>query len=121
MDIDGYRYKRDVLFCYDLKLPQDFTPKNQGKPLVISEHQHPPHPPKAPQYKKIIEIYLPSIDYSFVRIFFSVIFFCFIAVPFLWFFMPFFEDSVSLFYNAKIDCPPDLIKLELVAHLMPVQ
>ncbi|KAM7512789.1 hypothetical protein LguiB_011664 [Lonicera macranthoides] len=29
MDIDGYRYKRDVLFCYDLKLPQDFTPKNQ--------------------------------------------------------------------------------------------
>ncbi|CAK9152737.1 unnamed protein product [Ilex paraguariensis] len=32
MDIDGYRFKRDVLFCYDLKLPEDFTPKNQGKP-----------------------------------------------------------------------------------------
>lgn len=30
-DIDGYRYKRDVLFCYDLKLPDDFIPKNQGK------------------------------------------------------------------------------------------
>ncbi|KAJ4953700.1 hypothetical protein NE237_030532 [Protea cynaroides] len=29
MDIDGYRYKRDVLFCYDLKLPDGFTPKNQ--------------------------------------------------------------------------------------------
>lgn len=30
-DIDGYRYKRDVLFCYDLQLPEDFIPKNQGK------------------------------------------------------------------------------------------
>ncbi|KAK1360482.1 Nudix hydrolase domain-containing protein [Heracleum sosnowskyi] len=29
MDIDGYRYKRDVLFCYDLKLPESFVPKNQ--------------------------------------------------------------------------------------------
>ncbi|XP_043723396.1 nudix hydrolase 20, chloroplastic-like isoform X4 [Telopea speciosissima] len=29
MDIDGYRYKRDVLFCYDLKLPDGFIPKNQ--------------------------------------------------------------------------------------------
>ncbi|KAK4795449.1 hypothetical protein SAY86_013443 [Trapa natans] len=29
MDIDGVRFKRDVLFCYDLKLPQDFTPNNQ--------------------------------------------------------------------------------------------
>ncbi|XP_027924733.1 nudix hydrolase 20, chloroplastic-like [Vigna unguiculata] len=29
MDIDGYRYKRDVLFCYDLKLPQDFIPNNE--------------------------------------------------------------------------------------------
>lgn len=29
-DIDGYRYKRDVLFCYDLKLPKDFVPKNEG-------------------------------------------------------------------------------------------
>ncbi|XP_047327468.1 nudix hydrolase 20, chloroplastic-like [Impatiens glandulifera] len=28
-DIDGFRYKRDVLFCYDLKLPQDFVPNNQ--------------------------------------------------------------------------------------------
>ncbi|KAK9947744.1 hypothetical protein M0R45_003353 [Rubus argutus] len=28
-DIDGYRYKRDVLFCYDLKLPENFMPKNQ--------------------------------------------------------------------------------------------
>ncbi|TXG61352.1 hypothetical protein EZV62_012715 [Acer yangbiense] len=29
MDINGYGYKRDVLFCYDLKLPEDFVPKNQ--------------------------------------------------------------------------------------------
>ncbi|GAB4828354.1 Nudix hydrolase 20, chloroplastic [Ancistrocladus abbreviatus] len=29
MDIDGYRFKRDVLFCYDLKLPEDFIPTNQ--------------------------------------------------------------------------------------------
>ncbi|KAG2718558.1 hypothetical protein I3760_03G225600 [Carya illinoinensis] len=29
MDIDGYRYKRDVLFCYDLKLPESFRPENQ--------------------------------------------------------------------------------------------
>lgn len=29
MDIDGYRLKRDVLFCYDLKLPEDFIPKNE--------------------------------------------------------------------------------------------
>lgn len=29
MDIDGDRYKRDVLFCYDLKLPADFVPNNQ--------------------------------------------------------------------------------------------
>ncbi|KAJ4708385.1 nudix hydrolase 20, chloroplastic-like [Melia azedarach] len=29
MDIDGFSYKRDVLFCYDLKLPEDFVPKNQ--------------------------------------------------------------------------------------------
>ncbi|KAL1823865.1 hypothetical protein ACET3Z_010643 [Daucus carota] len=29
MDIDAYRYKRDVLFCYDLKLPESFVPKNQ--------------------------------------------------------------------------------------------
>ncbi|KAJ0031014.1 hypothetical protein Pint_13125 [Pistacia integerrima] len=29
MDIDGYRYKRDVLVCYDLKLPEDFIPENQ--------------------------------------------------------------------------------------------
>lgn len=33
MDIDGYRYKRDVLFCYDLKLPESFIPKNEGKSL----------------------------------------------------------------------------------------
>lgn len=31
MDIDGEKYKRDVLFCYDLKLSEDFVPKNQGK------------------------------------------------------------------------------------------
>lgn len=31
MDIDGQRFKRDVLFCYDLKLPEDFVPKNEGK------------------------------------------------------------------------------------------
>ncbi|ONK59430.1 uncharacterized protein A4U43_C08F6350 [Asparagus officinalis] len=29
VDIDGFRYKRDVLFCYDLKLPADFSPKNE--------------------------------------------------------------------------------------------
>ncbi|EPS72290.1 hypothetical protein M569_02467, partial [Genlisea aurea] len=29
VDIEGYRLKRDVLFCYDLKLPQDFTPTNE--------------------------------------------------------------------------------------------
>ncbi|KAK1265204.1 hypothetical protein QJS04_geneDACA023824 [Acorus gramineus] len=29
MDIDGYRYKRDVLFCYDLRLPEGFVPVNQ--------------------------------------------------------------------------------------------
>ncbi|CAH8286258.1 unnamed protein product [Eruca vesicaria subsp. sativa] len=29
MDIDQYCFKRDVLFCYDLKLPEDFVPKNQ--------------------------------------------------------------------------------------------
>lgn len=34
MDIDGYRYKRDVLFCYDLKLPKDFIPNNEGKPYM---------------------------------------------------------------------------------------
>ena len=31
VDVDGYRYKRDVLFCYDFELPGDFIPKNQGK------------------------------------------------------------------------------------------
>nr|XP_043619307.1 nudix hydrolase 20, chloroplastic-like [Erigeron canadensis] len=29
MDINGYRFKRDVLFCYDLKLPESFIPENQ--------------------------------------------------------------------------------------------
>lgn len=29
MDIDGFRYKRDVLFCYDLRLPADFIPNNE--------------------------------------------------------------------------------------------
>ncbi|XP_015902476.3 nudix hydrolase 20, chloroplastic [Ziziphus jujuba] len=29
MDIDEYRYKRDVLFCYDLKLPESFIPWNE--------------------------------------------------------------------------------------------
>ncbi|KAL2927347.1 Nudix hydrolase 20 chloroplastic [Bienertia sinuspersici] len=28
MDINGDRLKRDVLFCYDLKLPEDFVPCN---------------------------------------------------------------------------------------------
>ncbi|KAH7842222.1 hypothetical protein Vadar_002800 [Vaccinium darrowii] len=31
MDIDGYRYKRDVLFCHDVKLPEGFIPENQGE------------------------------------------------------------------------------------------
>lgn len=30
-DIDGYRFKRDVLFCYDLKLPEDFIPTNEDE------------------------------------------------------------------------------------------
>ncbi|KAI3923662.1 hypothetical protein MKW98_011292 [Papaver atlanticum] len=29
VDINGYSYKRDVLFCYDLKLPGDFVPTNE--------------------------------------------------------------------------------------------
>ncbi|KAF8400752.1 hypothetical protein HHK36_014052 [Tetracentron sinense] len=29
MEMEGYRYKRDVLFCYDLKLPDGFIPQNQ--------------------------------------------------------------------------------------------
>ncbi|PIN04160.1 Thiamine pyrophosphokinase [Handroanthus impetiginosus] len=29
LDIDGYRFKRDVLFCYDLKLPEGFVPKKE--------------------------------------------------------------------------------------------
>ncbi|KAL3632949.1 Nudix hydrolase 20, chloroplastic [Castilleja foliolosa] len=29
LDIDGYRLKRDVLFCYDLQLPEDFVPVNK--------------------------------------------------------------------------------------------
>ncbi|CAK7334890.1 unnamed protein product [Dovyalis caffra] len=31
VDVDGYRYKRDVLFCYDLELPDGFIPNNRGK------------------------------------------------------------------------------------------
>ncbi|XP_073140666.1 nudix hydrolase 20, chloroplastic-like isoform X1 [Henckelia pumila] len=31
MGIDGYRFKRDVLFCYDLKLPDDFIPTNEDE------------------------------------------------------------------------------------------
>ncbi|KAL5161189.1 Nudix hydrolase 20, chloroplastic [Glycine soja] len=29
LDVDGHRYKRDVEFCYDLKLPKSFLPKNE--------------------------------------------------------------------------------------------
>ncbi|KAJ9548924.1 hypothetical protein OSB04_021467 [Centaurea solstitialis] len=29
IDIDGCRFKREVLFCYDLKLPETFIPNNQ--------------------------------------------------------------------------------------------
>ncbi|XP_015080781.1 nudix hydrolase 20, chloroplastic-like [Solanum pennellii] len=29
IDIEGYRMKRDVLFCYDLKLPDSFIPHNE--------------------------------------------------------------------------------------------
>lgn len=35
-DIDGHRFKRDVLFCYDLKLPEGFVPNNQGKYMEAS-------------------------------------------------------------------------------------
>lgn len=38
-DIDGYRFNRDVLFCYDLKLPEDFLPINEGKVLKLSASQ----------------------------------------------------------------------------------
>lgn len=53
MDIDGYRYKRDVLFYHDLELPDGFIPKNQGK---TSKMQHPS-----------IENYEPH-DFSFIFI-----------------------------------------------------
>ena len=33
MDIDGHRFKRDVMFCYDLKLPEGFIPRNEGSVL----------------------------------------------------------------------------------------
>lgn len=36
VDIEGYRMKRDVLFCYDLKLPDGFIPHNEGKPTKFS-------------------------------------------------------------------------------------
>lgn len=36
IDIEGYRMKRDVLFCYDLKLPDSFIPHNEGKPTKFS-------------------------------------------------------------------------------------
>lgn len=29
MDTEGHRFKRDVLFCYDLELPIDLVPKNE--------------------------------------------------------------------------------------------
>ncbi|KAM7275020.1 hypothetical protein ACFE04_016886 [Oxalis oulophora] len=29
IDINGHSYKRDVLFCYDLHLPEEFVPENQ--------------------------------------------------------------------------------------------
>ncbi|KAF3657774.1 Nudix hydrolase 24, chloroplastic [Capsicum annuum] len=38
-DIEGYRMKRDVLFCYDLKLPDGFIPHNEDfvmYPLCIT-------------------------------------------------------------------------------------
>lgn len=35
MDINGYSYKRDVLFCYDLELPDGFTPINKGECIQI--------------------------------------------------------------------------------------
>lgn len=37
-DIDGYKFYRDVLFCYDLKLPEDFLPINEGKDLKFMLH-----------------------------------------------------------------------------------
>ncbi|XP_052182167.1 nudix hydrolase 20, chloroplastic-like isoform X2 [Diospyros lotus] len=36
VDIDGYRYKRDVLFCYDLRLPEDFIPNNKVLVPILS-------------------------------------------------------------------------------------
>ncbi|WCJ29744.1 hypothetical protein M5689_011359 [Euphorbia peplus] len=29
IDIEGFRYKRDVLFCYDLRLPDSFIPESR--------------------------------------------------------------------------------------------
>ncbi|KHN20709.1 Nudix hydrolase 20, chloroplastic [Glycine soja] len=34
LDVDGHRYKRDVEFCYDLKLPKSFLPKNEDTSLL---------------------------------------------------------------------------------------
>lgn len=43
MDIEGFRYKRDVLFCYDLKLPPDFVPNNEGKHSHLAEQKLDPN------------------------------------------------------------------------------
>ncbi|KAK2978230.1 hypothetical protein RJ640_024263 [Escallonia rubra] len=44
-DIDGCNYRRDVIFCYDLKLPERFIPKNQGKPIGTPWKTPPPKQP----------------------------------------------------------------------------
>ena len=33
-DIDECTYRREVHFCYDLKLPEGFLPNNLGKPIT---------------------------------------------------------------------------------------
>ncbi|CAI9100285.1 OLC1v1037249C1 [Oldenlandia corymbosa var. corymbosa] len=30
-DVDELKFRRDVVFCYDLKLPEDFVPNNEGE------------------------------------------------------------------------------------------
>lgn len=57
VDIDGYRYKRDVLFCYDLKLPESFRPENQGSQLKLNPSQF---------FYQLLSLTLATFSRSFV-------------------------------------------------------
>ncbi|KAL5982776.1 Beta-galactosidase 10 [Asimina triloba] len=48
-DIDGYGYKRDVLFCYDLELPDGFVPNNEGS--CVCERRKEAMRPRDPRRK----------------------------------------------------------------------